>query len=393
MQTLQDVLSRYPALNILAIALWTLYLLVRLFGVISQTRLWRRIIEYLTASPDSTSRRSRVTSISTLRPICPADASAIRRTGRVPLEYNLGQSRLKNIRVWRRLFLLGPSSPKPAFAISKLEITQERLLDSSTRELNSCEAFVPGGYRLKIWLCRGESPRHFIRTLRSGFGTDKRTLAVCLPEELGQRRSEASYYCAYAPSQQPDGDEYCCVTLYSSDPLFSGRAHHNVCSLDRAPLDIVWLVLVGSEYSNRSGYERAKELSDPDLSLRRFPKPIGRRAIYVITALAFATIAGRTLYLLYIASGSSANLLWIDWWAVIILVYFGIPLTLWNVFRHSLFEYREFRSKGAKSFWYGDVSIDQFGWRSRRRCTQRMWTASTTRCIADGFKVRNRMPL
>lgn len=392
MQTFQELLSRYPALNVTLIVLWAVLLVGRFVGGVSQSRLWRRLVEYLRTPPDSWVHRTRVTGVNMLRPVRQADGSVIRRTSRVPLEYNLGHSRLRNVRVWRRALFLGPSSPKPAFTISRLEVIREQEFDISACASKRGGDHVSGGYRLKIWLCRGESPRHFVRTLRSGMRSDKRMVAVCSPEEIGQRRREASYYCVYPPSSQPAGEEYPCVTLYSSDPLFSGRAHHDTRSLDRTALDIVWLVLLGSDDPNESAEQHARELSDPELCLHRFPKPFARRIIFGITALTAVVIVLRSLLIHYFGYGSEIGQLWTDTLAVVALVYFGVPLTLLSILRHSLFEYRESRSRAARSFWYEDVSVDQLGRPSWRRFRKRMWTASTTNCIADGFTIRNRAP-
>ena len=88
----------------------------------------------------------------------------IRSLRRVPVEHNLGVSRILNFCVWVRLARLRPSSPKPAFTIADWELNRASEAHVDTSE------FTPGGFELSVSLHAGESPRHLALIVHEGVG-------------------------------------------------------------------------------------------------------------------------------------------------------------------------------------------------------------------------------
>ena len=106
----------------------------------------------LSAPSEPSGLRGALRSASRLRPVSGTDPEQIRRLRRVPLEYNLGISRLTDILVYIRAFFLRPTYPKPAFAITRFEIVPESLLVHQQQDADHQHAFTPSGYRLYVTL-------------------------------------------------------------------------------------------------------------------------------------------------------------------------------------------------------------------------------------------------
>ena len=160
--------------------------------------------------------------------------------GRIPLEYEFDSGGLIGLVRRLRAWLLRPSSPKYTYAIVNLATS-----DYST--VRREDEFTPGGFRLDIELKHTESTRHFLRSLRTGTRTLKRTVVICEPGDLYYRDRVVTCFTMVPPVRRADWRYSQCVTLYSSDPLFSGTDHRQERWPNDLPPDTIWLVDVGAQ--------------------------------------------------------------------------------------------------------------------------------------------------
>lgn len=333
-----------------------------------------------------------------LRPVRPAQPAEISRVGRVPLEYNFGNSFWARVQVWCRLFLLGPGSPKPAFAVAAVTETWERELESASEGSHGYHGFVHGGYRLEVDLAPGESPRHLIRSVASGRRAWMRTVVVCSPRELARNYPRARYYTVYVAPRREQRAHSPRVILKSADPLFSGRRHDPGRRPDGNLDDVVWLVEIGTDERTDGGLD--------DHANQRFPKPLFRHAHYGVVCVSLGLLL--TVLLSETVNSVLGRVIahlpeWLQTAIIVIVmleVLIGAPIAVWSSFRSSLFEFRAGRAgdlRGRKNG--GDVtgleSSFSRGWNRWLpwRAPEGGWTASTTDCIVDGFAVRNRPPI
>ena len=335
--------------------------------------------------------RGALRSASHLRPVSGTDPEQIRRLRRVPLEYNLGISRLTDILVYIRAFFLRPTYPKPAFAVTRFEIVPESVLVHQQQDADHQHAFTPGGYRLYVWLDPGESRRHFMRSMRAGTLTGERTIVVCSPEELAHPWNPVRRFNVYAPPKKSKALPFPCLVLYSRDPLFSGMSHEEYRTPTSVSNRAIWLVDVGPRGAEQGEAQSDEESRGSPALPKQFPVPLWRRFVYLLTVVVAVLLVIRFVLVVNFSIGGPIGLEWYDGPAIATFA-FLTALTIEYLLWHALPEYLLAR--------YGEIS-----WRRGRgeqgsgrcRCFRWLqstgkWTATTTRCIADGFTVRNRAP-
>ena len=355
----------------------------------------------------------------------------IRSLGRIPLEHNYGVSKILDFCISARLARLRPSSAKPAFAITHWELIR------SAEQTRLRGEFSPGGYRVSVIPHLTESPRHLVKSMRSGFRTWMRTVVICTPEDLLYRDRPVRCFTVLAPPlSRSVRREYPKVTVNSTDPLASSHAHDVYRFPNDVPRNAIWLVDVRDE-DGSARVEWPDPLSDHkdqfDSGLNR-----GRRwfayvmLVSVLIALtiligwqvpnAEPTSSTSSVNLGAVESavdpgiyswmiderseelladpesadsavddetGSLGNIvlqiLLIIEFLVWALIFYGlVGFIVWDI-RYWIFENQESWSKKAMKRWE-DASVDG-SVPELPRC--RAWIASTTRCLSDGDRIRN----
>ena len=329
---------------------------------------------------------------SRLRPVSGTDPEQIRRLRRVPLEYNLGISRLSDLLVHIRMFFLSPTYPKPAFAITQFKIVSESMLIQQQQDADHQHAFTPGGYRLYVWLDPGESRRHFMRSMRAGTLAGERTIVVCSPEELAQPWNPVRCFNVYTPPTESEALPFPCLVLYSRDPLFSGKRHEEYRTPAGVSNRAIWLVDVGSRGAEQGEAQSDEESRSSPTLPKQFPVPVWRRLVYALTVVVAVLLVIRFVLVVNFSIGGPIGLEWYDGLAIVTFVSLLAPATIWYLLRHALPEYLLARYNEIS--WRRDCGDQESARRSRFQWPQSTgkWTATTTRCIADGFAVRNRAP-
>ncbi len=294
-----------------------------------QGRASDRIRRYLHDPSRPGGLRKALRSVSCLRPVRGIDPEEIRRLRRIPLEYNLGMSRLSDLWVYPRLFFLGPSYPKPAFAITDCEIVPESTIVRQQQDARHRQAFTAGGYRLNISLDHGESRRHFIRSMVLGAAATGRTVVVCSPEDLAHRWNPVRCFDVYAAPGQSRAQPFPVVTLFSRDPLFSGKRHGKYSSPGSVPDGAIWLVDLGPRGTEEGGLRGGVAARKAPGLPRQFPVPVWRRFVYLVTFAALAFLVIRIVLLANFSIGSPDVPEWYDTLAVVSCVYLLVPATIW----------------------------------------------------------------
>ncbi|WP_419929651.1 hypothetical protein [Candidatus Poriferisocius sp.] len=362
---------------------------------------------------------------SVLQPSRYAPVESVYEYGRMPLD-----PRLKfngRLGIARRLFFLAtrPSSPKPAFLVSSVEV-----LDSVQVRLPPQGPVVrqrTAGKRIFIALHPNENPKHLKGSLTSGRARPLRTLLVCPLEDFldpdgpiaGLLDSKGPIEDSSAPDGQiedflaPDGpievlfvdrryakkaaDDKGAAVVYSADPLYAQRQHDEIVKTGKLPDDAIWLFLTdpssatGEEDPDRSSDQAAardaqsspgtKEQVCPpcgnESDERALPEPCGNEAAqctprepwdatrwgrYLATAVPLA--AGAVLPWSMIDHGWGTELPG----PALIGVILGWELVSWvgvSMLVLSCYRYLKYEKSAG-----------------------RQWTATTTSCLADGRKIR-----
>ena len=380
-----DVLVGVPASLLAVVLLWD-----RVGAIRRRSRFVRAAVER--------KRRGRdLRLVPALKPVRTADPAEIYRVGRVPLEYNLDSSHWSRVLLWFRLFLLGPGYPKPAFAVTAVTEIPESEFSSSPDDSHVYDGFQFGGYRLKVDLAPGESPRHLIRSMDSGLLTWTRTVVVCSPGELANKYPNARYYTVYAAPTREQRVQLPRVILKSADPLFSGARDDPSRRPDGHLDNVIWLVEIGSR-------DPADDRLD-DHRNQRIPKPLLRRVHYCAVGVSLGLVLTLVLSPAGYDAVSRVMAVFPEWlqFAVVLVavleVVIGLPIALFAVWRSSWFEYRAGRAEDLRGL--NECGDGTSGGSSLSSNWRRWlpwhpprggWTASTTDCIADGFAVRNRPP-
>lgn len=284
----------------------------------------------------------------------------IHAIGRVPLERAIPQSRMSKMWVWLRLIRLRPSSPKPAFAIDRLEVYEPPNDDDE-------QEYSPGGFWLTIFLHRTESRMHFIRTMRSGLlPWGRRTLVVCTPDELYYRDTPVRCFGIRAPMIWKRQREYFRVGVSSSDPLVSYVLHEEYLSPDDIPPDAIWLIMISelSPMVESEGTKRSKMVTLEPMSNR-----VRRYALHLVLLVALAVFLVVIFRPLRTSNTTDPSL---NLEIALFLLLYSVEymLAAWDL-THWMREFAERRNLRI----------------GHRRTA---WTASTTRCLADGDRIRNR---
>ena len=315
------------------------------------------------------------------------DPDEMCKVGRIPLEYDFGSPGYLGLVRRLRASLLRPSSPKSAYAIANFATS-----DYSTVPEDG--EYSAGGFRLVVELKHTESTRHFLRSLRTGTRTWKRTVAICGPGDLYCRDRVVTCFTVAPPVRRSDWRSTQHVTLYSSDPLFSGAHHGAEMWPDDLPGDTIWLVDIGcsnGDITQPSSYEGtpvSHSSFDPGIfRLRRY-------LIFLMLVLTFviATFADATRPTL----DMNDNIPWAveateDALVILILViqftafYLFFVYLAWNMWWYFWFELPE---RWLRNAW-NSLRAGSYLREVLRPTRMQTWQASTTRCVADGDRVRN----
>ena len=322
-----------------------------------------------------------------LRPASNFDADELRRIGRMPLEPCPNEARTLGFFDLMRHFLLRPSTPKPAFLIRTWAV--ERAAD----QIGSPNEFTPGGSCLILQLHPNENRRHLVRSIRAGPTPQERTLAICDSGDLQTRAGMVTCFTVDALSAETLSDDKQSLSVYASDPLYSPDAWPTARHRGDVPEDATWLVQVEPHCTTDDESTEAIQPSVATCNLvsiwpafrRKWADAISyiaesphdpwiRRIARYLVFLALAAIPVFLILTIFVI----AALLQVSWtsdWVAISLIYFATGITSISWCSAMLF---------ALSHLHRYLASESF----RRRD----WNASTTRCLADGARIRNGFP-
>ena len=342
-------------------------------STIKATSLLRPVGEYTRSVHDASLTRNRSSVV--------MSPTEIRAIGRVPLENNLGVSRLLNLMIWIRLFRLRPSSPKPAFVITNWHVAHGSDMDTVAGQ------FTPGGYRLTVTLHHSESPRHFVRSMRPGFRSRPRTLVICTPEDYIWQEGAFRCLTVRSPTVSLRRRKYHNITLKSTDPLVSGVPNSDLRLASDIPRNSIWLFVGEGHVADPLVDEQVEQQSRIPLEL--WSTRMRRYVMYMLLLVIMIAIAILiTEQLLSLGSDlESDDLPWfveLEMIALSVVTYGIIVMALWDIW-YWIFEWRESWSRKAMERAGSACPCEP----RPRRFTRRAWIASTTRCMADGDRVRN----
>ena len=340
----------------------------------------------------------------------------IRSLRRVPVEHNLGVSRILNFCVWVRLARLRPSSPKPAFTIADWELNRASEAHVDTSE------FTPGGFELSVSLHAGESPRHLVRSMRAGFRSWMRTVVICTPEDLVRQNRPLRCLVVGAPSFPQPRRQDMVVTLKSADPLMADRSHFQYRLPSTIPTNAIWLVQISDAHACSEDRHDAESTSRDPIRLESWHSRARRYLVYVLSLVLFIALSMDIVQQSPdaeqkdVEAGVEADsrgagveseqtngdhdpeteedgadqarseLVLLVEVLFLMLVFYGTAgMAIWDMW-YWIFEQYESRSSKARERVLHAVR------RRQPACDCRpVWTASTTRCLDDGDRVRNGM--
>ncbi len=170
---------------------------------------------------------------SVLQPSRYVSVDFVYEVGRMPLD-----PRLKftgRLGVLRRLFFLGirPSSPKPAFLVSSLEV------------LDSVDVQGTGARNKRIFIRvhPNENPQHLANSLDAGRVRPLRTLLVCPIEAFLDSGGPFEVFFVDRRFTKRATDDLGTVVAFSADPLFAQRQRNEIIESGEPPDDAIWLFL------------------------------------------------------------------------------------------------------------------------------------------------------
>ena len=296
-----------------------------------------------------------------LQPSPYVTAAEIEETGRIPIEPTV--NRRGRIGPLRRIMISRtvPITPKPAFVLN----TWNRV-DGSTLPRDASE-FTTGGYQLQLRLSGAENPAHLASSIGAVRLRSSRVLLICTPEDY----------------VNPAGTVHCCTVdwrhvrrardrpddliVYSADPLRTGGSNYRRRKRSKVRVTGIWLISLdrrgggppqpqqpADHNLRKRGSERFRDRSRP---IRRWWWPFA--------------IAGVLMFL---------SLL--------------VPMSRNNLLRElSAVEYGVYSWTGLVLGYLGAVSLTiRFAMHLRYEWwAPAQWTATTTRCLSEGARVRNGM--
>lgn len=286
----------------------------------------------------------------------------VRRLGRVPLEFNLLGSTRQLAWLLLRALTLRPSSKKSFFVAQCIRRRQATAGNSTLWD------FPLGGHELCVRLRNGEDHRHLRRSLRRGSDAWKQLVVLADVDGLVSCNSELECFVtnAYATDRKPSSAGE--LVLRSSDPLLADKGPYVSLPCWAVPRDALWLVDAGIESGERIPPDAAlaQAAGMPlDPRLLRLPRMLMYWSlvllfgIAVLMTLLFGTVRDEASATGIVSSLSIALVLW--------LAYCGMHL--WRYLAHELRHWQR--------------------WRRIWRLKPRFWIARTTRCFADGDRIRS----
>ena len=287
--------------------------------------------------------------------------SEIERTGRIPIEPTV--NRRGRVGPIRRVVLsrIVPITTKPAFLLS----TWKRI-DGSTLPVDP-GGFTAGGYQLLLRLFDTENRAHLAFSIGAVRLRATRVLLICTLENYLNpdgmvHRCTIDWRRAARVPDEPDA-----LIVHSADKLRSRGSNYEIVQRSEVQDKGIWLVALGRHNLPPPLQDAAEMPSDVERGRGRFRdrcRP-GRRwwwpfaALGVLGWVSLVVPPSRD----YLLSAMSASQYEIYGYSSLILGYFG-SILLW--IRFSVYLRYEWRSPPS-------------------------WTATTTRCLADGAHVRNGM--
>ena len=316
-----------------------------------------------------------------LRPSPFVTATEIDQMSRIPLEPTV--SRRGRVGMWRRIVIasLWPSSPKPAFVLRTWHMVDSSMLSSSNDE------FRVGGFRLHLRLPVTEDRDHLAFSLRCSTLRSTMVLLICTPDDYVS--SFGRVHCIHINGKRTKLDSLRPDTLivYSADALRLDGSNYRVFPRSGVPYKGTWLfsldrhggrhprdyeldtrvVPVPHEavpadfrsqlrYSFKKNARQVRQFRDPAvydiLRWRHFVQFLLLLPISVLLALHFATSKLDKL--------SDTVFYAFGWTAFISIIVLGSYVAV----RLPRYLYREWRVSS-------------------------LWEGSTTRCLADGARIRD----
>ena len=297
-----------------------------------------------------------------LRACLDLDPDYVRCLGRVPLEFNLVGSKPRLALVLMRALMLRPSSAKPFFVAQS--VRQRRATGSNSTPWD----FPLGGHELRLRLRTGEDHRHLRRSLGRGSDAWKQLTVLADVGDLVACNPQLKCFVTNAHATDRNPNPKGELVLRSSDPLLAGRGPYVSLPCWSIPRDALWIVdshVKGDDPTpNDSAREQAAGMPlDP--RLLRLPRMLLYWSIVLVfgVAVLITLLFGRSFDATSVASIASslsiASVLW--------LIYCGV-----HSVRYLTHELRHWRP--WQRFW---------------RLEPKFWIARTTRCFADGDRIRS----
>lgn len=296
-----------------------------------------------------------------LQPSPYVTAAEIEETGRIPIEPTV--NRRGRIGPLRRIIIsrIVPITPKPAFLLSTWNKVDGSTLPRDTPE------FTTGGYRLQLRLSGTESPAHLASSIGSVSLRSSRVLLICTPEDY----------------VNPAGTVHCCtidwrhvrrardrpddLIVYSADPLRTRGSNYRRRRRSKVRVKGIWLISLDRR---GGGPPQPQQPADHDLRERGSERFRDRSRPIRRWWWPFA-IAGVLMLLSLLVPWSRNHL----------------------VSELSAVKYEVYALSGLILGYLGAVSLAiRFAMHLRfERRAPAQWTATTTRCLSDGARVRNGM--
>ncbi len=296
-----------------------------------------------------------------LQPSPYVTVAEIEETGRIPIDPTTnGRGR---IGPFRRIIIsrIVPITPKPAFVLSTWN-----KVDGSTLPRDGSE-FTTGGYRLQLRLSGTENPAHLASSIGAVRLRAPRVLLITTPEDY----------------VNPAGKVHCCtidwrhvkrardrpddLIVYSADPLRTRGSNYRLRKRSKVRVNGIWLISL-----DRRGGGPPPPQQAPDQGLReRHTERLRDRSRPIRRWWwPFATV-GVLMLLSLLVPPSRKHL----------------------VCELSAVQYEVYALSGLILGYLGAVALAiRFAMHLRyERRAPAQWTATTTRCLSDGARVRNGM--
>ena len=214
----------------------------------------------------------------------------------------------------------------------------------------------------------GEDQRHFWRSLARGKDTWKKPVVLADAEDLICCNSELECFVAnihITDREQTSGGE---LVLRSSDPLLAGQGPFVTLPCWSIPRDAVWLVDTATDGDELISVDELRVQSADlplDPRLVRFPRVL----VYWSFVLVFYIVLAATLIFGHWLNDTSLTSIA---YSLSYALLFWLAFCGSHLWRYSVHELRHWEP-----------------WRRLWRLDPSLWIARTTRCLADGDRVRS----